>query len=171
MVKSSDILQNLYLGSQEEVDEVNNIHLLINCSIDIPFPNNRIYPMQIRIPVEEDKTDSIKLFEMILYTKTIEKIYHCLCNTQIVYIFCSGIQRSSAIITCFIIKYMQLKPLPAIRYLCNQINISEHDYLFMDTIHYYYHFLDIIKEKKKKSIENQKIDEKKERVGPRIQPI
>jgi hypothetical protein len=161
MERYTNILQNLYLGTKKEVDEVNNIHLLINCSIDIPFPKNRIYPMQIRIPVEEHENDSIKLLEMILYTKTIEKIYRCLCNKQIVYIFCSGIQRSSAIITCFIIKYMHMKPLPAIRYLCNKINISEYEYLFIDTIHYYYHFLDIMKEKKNKSIENQKIDEKK----------
>jgi hypothetical protein len=167
----TDILQNLYLGTEEEVDEVNNIHLFVNCSIDIPFPKNRIYPMQIRIPVEEDEKDSIKLLEMILYTKTIEKIYHCLCNKQIVYVFSSGIQRSSVIITCFLMKYMQMKPIPAIRFLCYNINITENEYIFTDTIHYYYHYLDIIKEKKK-SIETQKIDEKKkERLRPRIQPI
>jgi len=148
MERYTNILQNLYLGTEEEVDEVNNIHLLINCSIDIPFPKNRIYPMQIRIPVEEDEKDSIKLLEMILYTRTIEKIYHCLCNKQIVYIFSSGIQRSSVVITCFIIKHMHMKPVPAIRYLCSKINMTEHEYIFMDTIHYYYHYLHIIKERK-----------------------
>ena len=56
----TNILQHLYLGTEKEVNEVNNIHLLINCSIDIPFPKNRIYPMQIRIPVEEHENDSIK---------------------------------------------------------------------------------------------------------------
>ena len=71
---TTDILQYLYLGTEEEIVDVKNIHLLINCSVDIPFPKNRIYPMQIRIPVEEDENDSIKLLEMILYTKTIEKI-------------------------------------------------------------------------------------------------
>ena len=170
MERYTNILQHLYLGTEEEIDEVNNIHLVINCSIDIPFPKYRIYPMQIRIPVEEDEKDSIKLLEMILSTRTIEKIYHCLCNKQIVYIFSSGIQRSSAVITCFILKYMLMKPVPAIRYLCNKINITEYDYIFTDTIHYYYHYLAIMKEKNK-SIDNQKIDEKKERLGPRIQPI
>jgi hypothetical protein len=169
-----DILQNLYLGTEEEVDEVNNIHLLINCSIDILFPKNRIYPMQIRIPVEEDEKDSIKLLEMILYTKTIEKIYDCLSNKQIVYIFSSGIQRSSAVITCFLIKYMQMKPLPAIRFLCDNIHMHEDEYIFMDTIQYYYQYLDVIKVKKNKSIKNknQKIDRKKEeRLIQKIQYI
>ena len=104
---------------------------------------------------------------MILYTKTIEKIYRCLCNKQIVYIFCSGIQRSSAIIACFLMKYMHINPVYAVQYLCNKIKMSEHDYIFRDTIQYYYHYLH------HQSVENQKIDEnkKKERLGPRIQPI
>lgn len=171
MEKYIDILQNLYLGTEEEVNDIKDIHLLINCSIDIPFPKNTLYPMQIRIPVEEAEMDCIKLFEMILYTRTIEKIYHCLCNKQVVYIFSSGIQRSSAVVTCFLIKHLQMKPVQAIQYMCNKLNIHEHMCVFRDTMNYYYHYLDI-KKNKSKSIENQKIDKnKRERLGPRIQPI
>ena len=172
MDKYTNILQNLYLGTEEEINDVNDIHLLINCSIEIPFPKNRIYPMQIRIPVEEDENDCVKLLEMILYTKTIEKIYHCLCNKQIVYIFSSGIQRSSAVVTCFLIKHIQMQPVPAIRFMCNKLNIPVDMCIFEDSIHYYYHYLDL-KQHKIKPMENQKIDEnkKKERLGPRIQPI
>ena len=53
------ILQHLYIGEKEELEKVKDVHLLINCTVDIPFPKYPVYPIQLRIPIEEDKNDKL----------------------------------------------------------------------------------------------------------------
>ena len=135
------ILQHLFIGSEKELEKVNDVHLLINCTVDIPFPKYPVYPIQLRIPIAEDKTDDIKFLEMIIYTKVIEKIYKCICNRQTVFIYGYD-QRSFSLVACFLQKYLVLKPNQAIQFVYKKIKWeNEIKYIFNDTLVYYYHYL------------------------------
>jgi hypothetical protein len=164
MAEYTEILQYLYIGSKEKLEEVTDIHLLINCTVDIPFPTYPVYPMKLRIPIEEEKTDVIKFLEMILYTNVIDKIYKCICNRQTVFIY-NDDQRSCSLVACFLEKYMCMKPTPAIQFIHNKIarknqeeEKDKNNNIFNNTLVYYYHYLQICKNEKQK--QNQKIDEK-----------
>jgi hypothetical protein len=172
MAEYTEILQYLYIGSKEKLEEVTDIHLLINCTVDIPFPTYPVYPMKLRIPIEEEKTEDIKFLEMILYTNVIDKIYKCICNRQTVFIY-NDDQRSCSLVACFLEKYMCMKPTPAIRFINKKIvrknndkeekENDENKNIFNNTLVYYYHYLQICKKEKQKQKQNQKIDENKKK--------
>ena len=158
MDEYTEILQHLYIGSKDKLEEVKDIHLLINCTVDIPFPKYPVYPIQLRIPIAEDKKEDIKFLEMILYTRVIEKIYKCIYNRQNVFIY-NYDSRACSLVSCFLIKYMFIKPTPAIQFVYKKMTRkNEHDVksnIFNNTLVYYYHYLQMYKNERK----NQKIDE------------
>lgn len=150
--EATAIIPNLYIGDKEELKKVNDVHLLINCTVDIPFPKYSPYSILLRIPIEEERKDNIKFLEMIIYTKVIEKIYKCICNRQTVFIYGYD-QRSFSLIGCFLQKYLILKPNQAIQFVYKKMKCEyENENIFNNTLVYYYHYL-----------QSQKIDEKKQK--------
>jgi protein-tyrosine phosphatase len=138
-------------------------------------------PLQLRIPIEDDMEDTIKFIEMIVYTNALEKIYKCMCQNHKVLVYSNfGQQRSCALVACFLIKYLRMKPVQAIKFVCNKrkqafLSSGINDNHFEHTIHFYYEYLQLEKENRfsnKNKKDFQKIDENKKKTqGPRIQPI
>jgi hypothetical protein len=180
MDSTSDfILEYLFIGSKDTLEDISKyvpFHFIVNCTVNIPFPKYPM-PLQLRIPVEDDIEDNIKFIEMMVYTNVLEKMYKCICQQQNVLVYSNyGQQRSCALVACFLIKYLKLRPRQAIRFVSSKRkNAFQSDIpnnRFENTIHFYYEYLQLKKENKQTNNNNcQKIDEKKKRLEPRIQPI
>lgn len=173
-VSYNAILTHLYVGSKDVFTEHFPFYFIVNCTVNIPFPK---YPIekQLRIPIEDDECDNIKMLEMMLYTNVLEKIYKCVCNKQNVLIYSEhGNQRSCALAACFLIRYLHMTPIRAICFVTDKRkNAFESENRFMNTIEYFYYYLQYEKgNKKNDEIQKQKIDIiKNKRIHPRIQPI
>ena len=171
------ILDNLFIGSKDALDEHSNnednpFHFIVNCTVNIPFPKYSM-PLQLRIPIDDDTDDSIKFLEMMVYTNVLEKIYKCICQKQKVLVYSNfGQQRSCALAACFLIKYLKIKPIQAIKYVCSKRKEAFlSDNHFEHTIHFYYEYLKLEKENRLLNRNNkffQKIDENKKKD---VQPI
>jgi len=173
----NSIISYLYVGSKDDFTEDFPFHFIVNCTVNIPFSN---FPIEkkLRIPIEDDEQDNVKMLEMMVYTNVLEKIYKCISNKQKVLIYSEyGNQRACALAACFLIRYMRITPKHAVHLICEKrINAFKPENRFENTIDFYYQYLQIEPEKKNKKEEKQrqtqKIDEnKKQRLGPRIQPI
>ena len=167
------IISYLYVGSKDDFTEDFPFHFIVNCTVNIPFPN---FPIEkkLRIPIDDDEQDNVKMLEMMIYTNDLEKIYKCVCNKQKVLIYSEyGNQRACALASCFLIRYMLLTPKHAVHFICDKRrNAFKEENRFANTIDFYYRYLEIEHEKKNQKEEKQKIDEnKKQRLLPRIQPI
>jgi len=162
-------LEYLYIGSNTILEEnPDNIpfYFIVNCTVDIPFPKNILYPMQLRIPVEETIEDSVKMYNMIIYTKVLEKIGKCIHEKKNVLVYSSNkIERSVSLVACFLIKYFKLTPTDVMNFLQNkyetEIEIIENN-PFVNTIHNYYYY--ITTQKMKTKNENEKIEDNKNKI-------
>jgi len=155
----NEILKNIYLGSSDTLKVKNNFHFIVNCSVNIPFPNYISDNQKIRIPVEDDPKDTIKFVEMIVYTRVLEKIQDCILKNHSIFIY-SG-QRSCILVACFLIKYYYLSPVEANQYIIKKRGmVHTKEEPFYDTLDVFYHYL----KHKKKEKDTQKIDEIKNKL-------
>ena len=100
------IIDNLYLGDAHSI-QPNCFKLIVNCCPDVNCKytdedkNNVFY-----IRVYDDRSENLKLINILLDTNILEKIHNCLQNDEPVLVHCAfGIQRSATIIVCYLIKY------------------------------------------------------------------
>jgi len=159
----SKIFEYLYIGSNTILEDISNdipIYFIVNCSVDIPLPKNAICPMQIRIPIENTLEDCLKFYNMIIYTKILEKIWRCIHEKKNVFVYGSNkLERPCTLIACLLIKYFRLTPKDSMSFIQNNCETFENNH-FINTIRFYY---SRCKQKNQKIEEakNQKIEEKK----------
>jgi protein tyrosine/serine phosphatase len=139
------IINNLYLGNKNSLESY-NLHkysLIINCTPDIPM--FEACKNSIRLPVKDDPYESDKLYTLIYDTSVLNIIDETLKKEEKVLIHCSmGIQRSCAIVACYLIVYNSMTPIAAITYIRHkrpiaffgQVNfIKTIERIYLDTQH------------------------------------
>lgn len=110
--KFNKIIPGLYLGNYDTATNVsfivnNNIKLVINCSIDLAFPNfykemNDLY--YLRVPVNDSKSKIDQLIMSLSLMKICNIIHKYLINNENVYVHCyAGMQRSATVVFCYLI--------------------------------------------------------------------
>ena len=108
-----EIVENLFVGSSETLNNKFDFDMIVNCTPTVNFPsycNNCI-----RIPIKDDPYDSEKFLDLIDSTNVLEKMFFQINNKKNVLVHCSlGIQRSCALVACYLIKYFNMKPIDAI---------------------------------------------------------
>ncbi len=108
----------LFLGNRHALISANDFSLIVNCSRekDVAFPPN--HTNCIRISVEDSSDESDKLLSLILETKVLEKIRDNIIHKQHVLVHCSaGMQRSCAVVACYLMKYHAMNPSTAVEYI------------------------------------------------------
>ena len=128
-----EIIQNLYLGGIKALEHC-NINCKNNCKNDsiifymvvdlIKYTNmvNEIMGQQfekyINLPVNDSPDESNNLLKMINDTQVLEKIHLALQQNKPVLVHCfAGMQRSCALVACYLIKYHNFTPINAIDFI------------------------------------------------------
>jgi len=139
------IIPNLYLGSIKALGTYDYKALdyymvvdLIKYSIQLDehksLPNTHIY---INLPVHDSPDECDTLLSMIRDTQVLEKMHDCIIKGQPVLVHCfAGMQRSCAVVACYLIKYHNMTPNEAIDYIKSKRPIAFFGQVnFMETLH------------------------------------
>jgi len=117
MQNCNEIIPFLFLGNKKALELHNtNFSMIINCTPDIPFPDT--CKKSIRLSIKDDPFECQKLYQLIKETNVLEVIHNHVINNQNTLVHCfMGAQRSCAIVACYLIKYYDLTPNEAIKYI------------------------------------------------------
>lgn len=110
----SQIIPNLYISDKQHVPIFNSDYdLIVNCTPDIPFPI--FCNSTIRIPVYDHPSHAKKMYSLIKQTYVLESMHKHLHAGKTVLVHChAGIQRSCAVVACYLVKYYKIQPEQAI---------------------------------------------------------
>ena len=119
-----EILPNLYLGSIKALGTYEckslNYYMVVDLIkntilLDNSMSNVEIY---INLPVHDSPDECDNLLEMIKDTCVLEKMHLALQQNKPVLVHCfAGMQRSCALVACYLIKYYDMIPFEAIQYI------------------------------------------------------
>lgn len=112
-----EITELLFLGDAKSL-EFRHFDMIVNCTKDTSFPNN-YQPICIRISINDDPYHSELLFSELINNNILEQIHNNITNAKLsVLVHCSmGMQRSCAVVACYLIKYYNMTPIEAIEYI------------------------------------------------------
>ena len=119
----SEIIPNLYLGNKIILEEHSDyFDLIINCTPDIKIPIHEKYDNSktyyIRLPVKDDPFEAKKLYDLLHETQALLEIERYLNRGQKVLVHCTqGIQRSCAVVACYLIKYKLINAMEAVEFV------------------------------------------------------
>ena len=118
------IINNLYLGNKKAIYSNEILYsLVVNVTSDVPFDN--ICKNNIRISIQDDPLEYNKLYNLIEENKILEQIHKHLINIENVLIHCHmGMQRSCAVVACYLIKYHNLEINEAIEFIKSKRSIA-----------------------------------------------
>ena len=106
----------LYLGNIDSLKDQEKFYLIVNCTKHIPVATKCIET--IRISVDDHPTECDNMIKYMKSTRVLERIHHCRMNNKQVLIHChAGMQRSAAVLACYLIKYYKMTPDEAIRFI------------------------------------------------------
>ena len=119
-----ETIKNLFIGNKLAADShSHSFSLVVNCSKDIPFSNK--CKEGIRIPVNDNGEDINALLNYMLNTNALEQIHNKITNNEPVLVHCfAGMQRSCAVVACYLIKYRNATPQQAIDFIKSKRSLA-----------------------------------------------
>ena len=103
----NEIIDRLFIGNSRSTEEY-EFDLVVNCTKDIPFPTT-YSPHCVRIAIYDDPYESESMIRQITETGVLEQIHHHITNKKTVLVHClMGMQRSCALVACYLIRYKSL---------------------------------------------------------------
>ena len=120
----NEIVENLFLGNKQSSEIYGDrMSLVVNCTKDINFSNN--CKDGFRISINDSPNEATKLLNYMLKTNILQKIHFNLINKRPVLVHCfAGMQRSCAVVACYLIRYYNATPLLAIKYIKNKRRVA-----------------------------------------------
>ena len=110
------ITNYLYLGNIDSLKYQDQFYLIVNCTKHIPIATK--CKETIRIPVDDHPTECENMIKYMDNTNVLERIHICRMNKQPVLIHChAGMQRSAAVLACYLLHYYNITPDEAIRFI------------------------------------------------------
>jgi len=112
--------------------------MIVNCTVDVPF--NKKNKNNYRLSFDDNPNECSRLLRLIDETKILEKINISIQNRESVLIHCySGVQRSCAVVACYLIKYHSMNPEDAIKYIKQRREVAFFgDVHFLEAIRVFY---------------------------------
>ena len=106
----------LYLGNIHSLKDQDKFYLIVNCTKHIPLASK--CKKTIRITVDDHPTECDNMMKYMNDTHVLKKIHDCRMNQQPVLIHChAGMQRSAAIVACYLIHFYKMTPDEAIKFI------------------------------------------------------
>ena len=140
----NEIITNLFIGDMFSTQLLfPSLALVVNCTRHIP----NTFSNTMRIPVDDSPEYNNELFNILTTQGVLENIHYYLMNNGKVLVHChAGMQRSCAVVACYLIKYYSLNPEQAINYIKSRRNVAFHNHItFMECINHYYLFINNIR--------------------------
>jgi hypothetical protein len=111
------ILPNLFIGNAVAPNVYGyRFHTVVNCTPNVNFPPN--CKKCIRLSVDDDPSEIEHLYQLILETNTLQNIRNSLEQNEPVLVHChAGMQRSCAVVACYLIIYHYFTPRTAIKFI------------------------------------------------------
>jgi protein-tyrosine phosphatase len=117
------IIPYLYIGNINALDNHDKFGFIVNCTKDIPFSKD--CTSCIRIPVNDDPNESEKLLDMIIRYSIMEKMNQFITMKIPVLVHCkAGMQRSCAVVACYLMKYYGIAPYTAVSQIKLKRNVA-----------------------------------------------
>lgn len=118
-----EIIPGIFLGNKEAAHDIsflkrNRIHLIVNCTKDIPFQDTFATIENYRVPIDDklDIEDSKTL--LFLIPMILQKILAAHYNRSNVLVHCfAGMQRSATVIACLLMFMHRMSKDEAIQYI------------------------------------------------------
>jgi len=106
----------LYLGNIDSLKDQDKFYLIVNCTKHIP-PATKCKEV-IVIPVNDHSSECNNMIRFMKEARVLERIHQCRANSQPVLIHChAGIQRSAAVLACYLIHYYKMSVKDAMKYI------------------------------------------------------
>ena len=135
----NEIVDHLFIGnllaSQLYSDK---FVLIVNCSKDIPF--STASRQKIRLSLNDDTSEVNSLLNYMTNTGCLQQIHNAVTHNQPVLVHCfAGMQRSCAVVACYLMKYYNVTPQVAIEFIKNKRKVAFFGGVnFMKTLEMFY---------------------------------
>jgi protein-tyrosine phosphatase len=97
--------------------------LIVNCTKSLVGA-----PGSIRVPIDDDESECDNLIRHLNETNVLERINVALSKGQTVLVHCyAGVQRSCAVVACYLIRYHQMTPESAIAFIKSKREVAFDD--------------------------------------------
>ena len=113
MSSYNEIVKNLYVGSASALIHKGIFAVIVNCTKSLAGVSG-----SIRVPIDDDESECDNLIKHLRETNVLELIHVALSKKRTVLVHCyAGIQRSCAVVACYLIRYHQMTPESAIAFI------------------------------------------------------
>jgi protein tyrosine phosphatase len=131
-----EVLPYLYLGSlkafeKNKFQNINNndnsisnenksFNMIVNLIKQTALSDNTIPPCElfIRLPVHDSPDECETLLSLVYETRVLEQMHDFIMKERTILVHCfAGMQRSCALVACYLIKYHHMNPDDAIEYI------------------------------------------------------
>ena len=131
-----EVLPYLYLGSLKAFEKnkfqnidnndngINNenksFNMIVNLIKQTALSDNTIPPCElfIRLPVHDSPDECETLLSLVYETRVLEQMHDFIMKERSILVHCfAGMQRSCALVACYLIKYHHMNPVEAIEYI------------------------------------------------------
>ena len=112
----SEIISGLFIGNDKcAVHHGNSFDFVVNCTPYLPLPKDS---NAIRIPIEDDPFDSVPLYQILRDTTVLQDVHKYITSNRKVLVHCqAGVQRSPAVVACYLIKYYDMNPEQSVAFI------------------------------------------------------
>tara|TARA_B100000963_G_C22635497_1_gene677352 strand:- start:4204 stop:4704 length:501 start_codon:yes stop_codon:yes gene_type:complete len=121
-----EIIPNIFLGNKNSASNVNllnKIYLVVNCSEDIPFYSDKT--RNFRVDVPDNLSLDCNLRILVYINQILPIMYKCYNEKKPVLVHCrAGMHRSATVVACFLIKYFNFSKDCAIQFIKSKRHIA-----------------------------------------------
>lgn len=130
-----EIISKLYIGSAHALVHKGMFAVIVNCTKTIVGS-----PGCIRIPIDDDESECDNLLRHIKDTNVLEIMNQSLLTNKTVLVHCyAGIQRSCALVACYLIRYHQMTPESSVAFIRSKREVAfDESPTFLDALHTFY---------------------------------